>query len=108
MHEPTYLILTSLLGGPLHGYAILGEVEALSDNKLRIGTLYAALDRLAGEGLVEIDSEEIVSGRLRRSYRLTALGETTFTAETERLERLAKQARKRLRQRPALSRLETQ
>ncbi len=105
MHEPTFLILTSLLGGPLHGYAILGEVAVISDNTLRIGTLYAALDRLAGEGLVEVDGEEVVNGRLRRSYRLTGLGERALTEETHRLESLAKQARRRLRQRPALSRL---
>jgi DNA-binding PadR family transcriptional regulator len=105
MHEPTFLILTALLGGPLHGYAILGEVAAISDNAMRIGTLYAALDRLAGEGLVEVDGEEVVNGRLRRSYRLTGVGEVALTEETQRLESLAKQARQRLRQRPALARL---
>ncbi len=103
MREPTYLILTSLLGGPLHGYAILKEVAQISDTTLRIGTLYAALDRLAGEGLLEVDSEEVVNGRLRRSYRLTGAGEQALTTETERLERLASQARQRLRARPALS-----
>jgi DNA-binding PadR family transcriptional regulator len=105
MHEPTFLILTSLLGGPLHGYAILSEVAAISDNRMRIGTLYAALERLNGEGLVEVAGEDVVNGRLRRSYRLTGVGEHALTQETQRLESLAKQARRRLRHRPALSRL---
>ena len=103
MHEPTFLILTSLVAGPLHGYAILGEVAAISNNRMRIGTLYAALERLNGEALVEVAGEEVVNGRLRRSYRLTGLGEQALTEETKRLESLAKQARRRLRQRPALS-----
>ena len=38
--------------------------------KLHAGTLYAALDRLASQGLVESEREEIVDGRLRRYYRL--------------------------------------
>ena len=105
MHEPTFLILTSLLGGPLHGYAILGEVATISDNTMRIGTLYAALDRLAGEGLVEVEGEEVVNGRMRRSYRITGVGKRALTEETRRLESLAKQARRRLRQRPVLSSL---
>ena len=98
MQEPTFLILTVLVGGPLHGYAILSEVETLAAGRvrMRVGTLYAALDRLAGEGLVEVAKEEIVNGRLRRSYRITARGADALTEETRRLEFLASQARRRL------------
>jgi PadR family transcriptional regulator, regulatory protein PadR len=102
MQEPTYLILTALVTEPLHGYAILTEVEKLAAGqvRMRVGTLYAALDRLAREGLVEVESEEIVNGRLRRYYRITAQGADALTQEAQRLARLARQARRRLAHRP--------
>jgi DNA-binding PadR family transcriptional regulator len=53
--------------------------------KLRAGTLYAALDRLAGEGLVEVGREEIVDARLRRYYRLTPPGTQRLAAEAGRV-----------------------
>jgi DNA-binding PadR family transcriptional regulator len=107
MQEPTFVILTALLSGPLHGYAILSEVQQMSQGRvqMRVGTLYAALDRLAAHGLVQVDNEEVVNGRLRRGYRLTGLGATALTEETERLELLARQARRRLASRLAQSRL---
>ena len=106
MQEPTFLILTVLVSEPLHGYAILSEVEQISEGRvrMRVGTLYAALDRLAREGLVEIASEEIVSGRLRRRHRITGRGATALSEETRRFEDLARQARRRLRQRPVQAR----
>src|ERR1019366_1699156 len=76
LQEPTFLILTSLAAGPQHGYAIMTDAEQISGGhvRLRAGTLYAALDRLRTDGLVEIDREEIVDGRLRRYYRITGEG----------------------------------
>ncbi len=53
--------------------------------KLRAGTLYAALDRLADEKLVEVDREEVVDARLRRYYRLTPPGAQRLAAEVERI-----------------------
>jgi DNA-binding PadR family transcriptional regulator len=98
VREPTFLILTALTGSPLHGYAILGEVEKISDGtvSMQVGTLYAALDRLGGEGLVEVESEEVVRGRLRRTYRLTGAGHAALSAEAEKLRALAAKARSRL------------
>ncbi len=62
MQEPSFLILTALAAGPRHGYGIMGDVAQISDGrvKLRAGTLYAALDRLSADGLVEADREEVV------------------------------------------------
>ncbi len=106
MQEPTYLILTVLVTEPLHGYAILAEVDDLSAGRvqMRVGTLYAALDRLDKEGLVEVDREEIVSGRLRRYYRITGRGAEVLSLEAQRLARLAGQARRRLAHRPIQTR----
>jgi DNA-binding PadR family transcriptional regulator len=87
MQEPTLLILTALAGGRRHGYGVIREVEELSGGRLRLsaGTLYRALDRLVGEGLVTAAGEEIVDGRLRRYYRLTDDGTRALQAEAERM-----------------------
>jgi PadR family transcriptional regulator PadR len=87
MREPTFWILTALASGPRHGYGVIREAAALSGGRITLqpGTLYAALDRLADEGLIEVERDEIVDGRTRRYYRLTSSGATALGAETERL-----------------------
>jgi len=101
MREPTFWILTALVDQPRHGYGVIQETAALSDGQvtLQAGTLYAALDRLAAEGLVGVDHEEIVDGRPRRYYRLTESGTAALAAETERLARNASTASRRLQAR---------
>jgi DNA-binding PadR family transcriptional regulator len=99
MQEPTFLVLTALAEAPQHGYGIMTDVERISGGRVRLraGTLYAALDRIVAEGLVEADREEVVNGRLRRYYRLTPLGGDRLAAEVERLRHNATVAAKRLR-----------
>jgi PadR family transcriptional regulator, regulatory protein PadR len=99
MQEPTFLILTALAGTPRHGYGVIQEVSALSGGEvvLRAGTLYGALDRLTEQGLITIDREEAVDGRLRRYYRLTDHGAAVLAGEVERLRRNASAAATRLR-----------
>lgn len=101
MQEPTFLILTVLADEARHGYAIAQEVSALSDGRvaLRTGTLYAALDRLLAQGLIEVSHEEVVDGRHRRYYTLSNAGAESLTDEAERLRQNAMEARKRLRTR---------
>ncbi|MGH3656396.1 MAG: PadR family transcriptional regulator [Micromonosporaceae bacterium] len=103
MREPTFLILTALAQRSLHGYGVIREVSALSDGTvtLQAGTLYAALDRLTEETLIELDREEVVDGRLRRYYRLTDQGASRLAAEMERLERNARAAARSLTARQA-------
>jgi DNA-binding PadR family transcriptional regulator len=104
MREPTYFILAALMEGPLHGYGIVHEAGSLSDGRVRLtaGTLYGALERLAAEGLVEPDREEVVSGRRRRYFRLTGAGERALAEEAERLRSSAEAVHDRLsaQQRP--------
>jgi DNA-binding PadR family transcriptional regulator len=99
MREPTFLILTALAAEPTHGYGVIRAVEELSQGEvvLRPGTLYGALDRLTEDGLVEIDREEAVGGRLRRYYRLTDSGTAALAAQVRRLRRNADAAASRLR-----------
>jgi PadR family transcriptional regulator, regulatory protein PadR len=99
LHEPTFFILTALAEKPLHGYGVMQAVAGLSNGRvtLRPGTLYAALDRLAADGLVTVDREEAVDGRLRRYYRITDDGATTLAGEVDRLRANASLAAARLR-----------
>jgi DNA-binding PadR family transcriptional regulator len=98
MQEATFLILTALADGSEHGYRIITDVEAISGGavRLRAGTLYAALDRLTGDGLIKVEREEVVDNRLRRYYALTPHGHRVLTAEAERLQRHAAAALQRL------------
>jgi PadR family transcriptional regulator PadR len=92
MREPTYFILAVLLDGPRHGYAIIKGVEELSGSRVRLaaGTLYAALDRLDGEGLIRVVHEEVVSGRARRYYEVTPAGDAAVRAEAARMAEAAR------------------
>ncbi|HEY3734923.1 MAG TPA: helix-turn-helix transcriptional regulator [Streptosporangiaceae bacterium] len=87
LQEPTFLILTALAAGAQHGYGIMTDVLRISDGRVRLraGTLYAALDRLSTDGLVEVDREEVVDARLRRYYRLTSAGAERLAAEVRHL-----------------------
>ncbi len=98
LREASFLILSALAGEPRHGYGIIKDVLAQSDGAvvLRVGTLYGALDRLAGEGLIEFDHEEVVDSRLRRYYRLSSAGAGRLAQEAQRSARQAELALSRL------------
>jgi DNA-binding PadR family transcriptional regulator len=87
MREPTYFILAALQDQPLHGYAIMIKAEELSRGRVNLatGTLYAALDRLAGESLLEVVDEQVVNGRARRYYALTDAGLLALQTEAARM-----------------------
>lgn len=99
MREPTFLLLTALARGPLHGYALIQAVEKLSDGRVRLrpGTLYGAIDRLCRDGQVDFSHEEVVDGRLRRYYRISRAGTDALRTETMRLRANAARATKTLK-----------
>ena len=98
MQEAGFLILTALAGGSQHGYGIIADVADISGGRVRLkaGTLYAALDRLTDERLIELDREEIVDSRLRRYYRITREGAERLADEADRLRANAHAALTRL------------
>jgi PadR family transcriptional regulator PadR len=87
MREPTFFLLTALLDGPKHGYALIAEVAALSEGtlSLQVGTLYGALDRLVQQGWLSESGTEVVAGRHRRYFAITDDGVTALEVESERL-----------------------
>ena len=79
--EPAILILTSLLEGPRHGYAIVKDVEEVAGVRLGPGTLYATLARLEARGLIEA----LAADDRRRPYRITAAGRELVRGRLERM-----------------------
>jgi len=92
--EPVLLVLLSLAEQPRHGYAILKDVERMSDGRVTLstGTLYGALQRLLNQGWIERFEEDDESTRDRRAYRLTTQGRKILQAEVIRLKHLTKLA----------------
>lgn len=103
MREPTFLMLTALADGPKHGYALIEEVDRVSAGRVRlkVATLYAALDRLEREGTIRVAREETVQGRRRRYVELTPAGADLLGDEVSRREVTVAEARRRLALRPA-------
>lgn len=97
--EVTYFILLSLAPGPRHGYGIMKDVRELSQGRVALstGTLYGALKRMLDQGwIARIGTEDgPQNGRVRKSYRLTNMGERMLSAEARRLEDLVRAARMR-------------
>lgn len=92
LREPTFFILLSLSPGPKHGYAILKEVEALSEGRVRLstGTLYGAIKRLLHDGWIRRVDDPLPNStqRKRKAYALTELGRRVLSAEIDRLRKL--------------------
>jgi DNA-binding PadR family transcriptional regulator len=93
LSEPVLLILLSLAERPRHGYAILKNVEEMSDGRVSLstGTLYGALRRLLEDRWIERFKEE-ESSRGRQAYHLTARGRQILRVEVSRLKHLTKVA----------------
>jgi DNA-binding PadR family transcriptional regulator len=82
---PATLILSSLAEGTKHGYALTKDIDEFAGVRLAPGTLYEALSRLEGQGLIEaVPSED-----RRRPYRLTALGAAALRAHLDAQRRVA-------------------
>lgn len=90
--EPAVLILVSLAGGPKHGYAITVDVDRVAGIRLGPGTLYGAIARLEGRGLIE----PLASNDRRRPYRLTSAGAEALRAHLDTLQRVAEAGARRL------------
>ena len=75
--DANLLILTSLAGGPKHGYAMIEDIASITGIRLGPGTLYGAIARLEAEGMIEA----LESRDRRRPYQITARGRRHMEAE---------------------------
>ncbi len=79
------LVLTSLLSGAKHGYAVAEWIHETSQDVLRVeeGALYPALHRLELRGLLKSEWGASENNRRAKYYTLTAAGRRYLTAEQE-------------------------
>ena len=90
--EPALLILISLADGAKHGYAMTDDIEQIAGVRFGPGTLYGAITRLEGRGLIQrLDSED-----RRNPYKLTGLGEKALRVRLASLQAIARVGQRRL------------
>jgi DNA-binding PadR family transcriptional regulator len=98
--ETTYFILLSLSPKPKHGYAIMKDVQDLSEDRviLSTGTLYGALKRLLDQNwIIRLDEPDPRSNaRDRKVYELSQHGRRVLKEEIARLNKLLVAAEQRL------------
>jgi DNA-binding PadR family transcriptional regulator len=89
--EAVLLILLSLAERPRHGYALMKDIESLSEGRVRLstGTLYGALRRLLQDQWIQ-RFEQADTSREKQAYRLTAEGRKQLHLELDRLRKLAR------------------
>ena len=70
------LILKTLSGKPMHGYAIARRIEKATDDILSVeeGSLYPALHRMARRGWIKAEWGASENNRKAKYYRLSATG----------------------------------
>jgi len=93
-----FYVLVALADGQTHGYAIMKEVERLTDSAVRLstGTLYGIIKRLLAEGLIREGPSRGADAARRRSYDLTPFGRDVARAEAARLEQTLAIARRKV------------
>jgi DNA-binding PadR family transcriptional regulator len=100
--EPVFLILTSLADQPRHGYALMRDIESISNGRVRLstGTLYGAIRRLLEDLWIERFQQPDKS-REKQAYKLTLEGRRQLRLEVERMRQLARAATARMKAREA-------
>ena len=96
--EATLFILLSLAPESKHGYAIMKDVESLSEGRVvfSTGTLYGAIKRLLDQKWIKrVADDGNNTARERKAYALTDQGRRILRAEVTRLQKLVKAARLR-------------
>ena len=91
--DRSLLVLTSLAGGPKHGYALIQDIEAFAGVSLGAGSLYGCLAKLEADGLIEPLPEE----DRRRPYGITESGMAVLRERLTESRRIATIGLTRLR-----------
>ena len=91
--DATLLILTSLAGGPKHGYAMIEDIASITGVRLGPGTLYDAIGRLEAEGMIEA----LATDDRRRPYQITPAGRRRLESEISGMKGLVTTSLRRLK-----------
>ena len=86
------LILKALSLGPAHGYGVLLRIESTSRGLLSLeqGSLYPALNRLEGRGLIASEWGTSEHNRRAKFYQLTEGGVEELAGETRRWDEMVR------------------
>ena len=78
------LILKTLALEPMHGYGISVRIEQMSKGVFRLnaGSLFLAIQRLEGDGLIEAEWKPTENNRRAKYYALTPKGRKRLNNET--------------------------
>jgi DNA-binding PadR family transcriptional regulator len=98
-NDPSLLIMTSLLAGAKHGYALQQDIESFAGVRLGPGTLYGAIGRLEQRGSIEALP---ATGRTR-PYRLSETGAAELEAALAELTAIVREGTERLARRRTAS-----
>jgi DNA-binding PadR family transcriptional regulator len=95
-----FYILLALPDGPKHGYAIMKEVEEVTEGRITLGpgSLYGSIKRLLqAKMIVETDQRPIraLDDERRRYYQLTDYGRQVLVSEVHRLASAVRLAREK-------------
>lgn len=98
-----FLVLKTLTGGPMHGYAVARWIKTASDDALLVeeGALYPALHRLERKGWIEAAWGLSDNNRRAKFYSLTTKGRQALTSETSSWSRYVDAVAKVLASEPA-------
>jgi transcriptional regulator len=85
------LVLTTLSLAPMHGWGIAQRLLQASAGHFEVnqGTLYPALQRLEGRGLITSEWRTTDHGRRARYYELTSSGRRALVKQREGWRRFA-------------------
>jgi DNA-binding PadR family transcriptional regulator len=94
----TFHILVALADEDRHGYAIIQDIAARTNNDVQLsaGTLYRSIQRMQEQGLISETRERPardLDDERRRYYRITPFGTAVARAESRRLAQMLKLAR---------------
>ena len=90
LSEATFYVMLALTQ-PMHGYAIMQKVDAMSEGSVALGpgTLYGVFGTLEKQALIVKVAEE----ERRKVYALTELGKVVLAEQVRRLEIMLGNAR---------------
>ena len=89
LSRPAVHVLLAIGPEERHGYAIMREIERMTEGATRLGPggVYTTIGRLLDDGLIEESDERPdpeLDDQRRRYYRLTGLGSAVVAAEVYR------------------------
>lgn len=88
-----FLLLRLLDEAPMHGYRLMDELESrgyVRSGRFETGSIYTILRRMERHGLLLSTKGESESGRVRRIYRITSMGQEALRRGLENIIRRKK------------------